>query len=149
MCSFCVSCVTVRVQQPTALTLVRTIEIKQLRLPADTEDVMIYGICGQTEHVLLVCDVANRSVKSVSTSTDALSVTVCSQDAYSGVYVQGCMLVDAADGQFTALAEITLDRMHHQVAFAGPRDAAGLFAEQNVVQLPDERSDYVCIHSPI
>ena len=118
---------TVRVQHPTALKLVRTIEAKQLQLPDDKVNVIIEGMCAQSEHVLLLCDAWNGRVKAVSTSTDAVTVTVCFHEADSDWRVLGCVLVDAADGQFMAAAEVTHHWKHHRFVFAGPRDAAGSF----------------------
>ena len=103
-------------------------------------NVIIEGMCAQSEHVLLLCDAWNGRVKAVSTSTDAVTVTVCFHEADSDWRVLGCVLVDAADGQFMAVAETTRDMKHQRVVFAGPRDAAGSFPRYNVVQLPDEES---------
>ena len=144
----CFSCVTARDQVATTLTLVSRIDDEKLRLP-DEESVIIKGMCAQSEHVLLVCDVKKGRVKSVSISTDAVhvDVTVCFQEADRDWRVLGCLLVDADDGQFLAVAENGRDSKQQRVVFAGPRDAAGSFAVHNVVQLPGEEYSHVCTRS--
>ena len=51
------------------LRLVQTIKEAEFKLPADTHDVLITGVCVRSGEVLLLADYYNRTVKSLRVST--------------------------------------------------------------------------------
>ena len=129
------------VPDPEALRLVRTFEQEQLKLPGDREVVDICGMSAQSDDVLLCADCDNRSVKSVCTSSGAVSVLF--QEADDHWLVSNCILLDFEVGRFLAVAERTekYSTREMRVAIAGPRNASGSFPAQYVVPLPEHYDD--------
>ena len=126
-----------KVRQPTALRLIYTFEVGQLRISGDTDNVLIRGMVAQDDDVLLCADYYNRRVKSVSISKR--SIYVLFEEPDKSWRVSNCLLLDVADGKFLAITENMegLDECDMRIVIAGPRDSSGLFRTHHIVTLPD------------